>query len=122
MDGLCRGVTVKWKRAPLATPGGNVTCSGRWTCSIPVPAQRGQRSVQLSPRPPQSVQVQRRIAFAAEKRAAHAIDRRRDRRKIHDHFIGKAIRIVAGVVTRQHCNAIAAEWPERLPAHQLWLR
>src|SRR5215217_4480642 len=61
-------------------------------------------------------------AFAAEKRAAHAIDGGRHRRKVDDDFVGKAVRLVAAVVTRQHGDAIATERPECVSAHQLWLR
>jgi hypothetical protein len=29
---------------------------------------------------------------------------------------------MAGVITRHHRDSITTEWPERVPAHQLWLR
>ena len=61
-------------------------------------------------------------ALAAKERAAYAIDGRRHRGKIDDDFVGEAVHLAASFIARQHCDAIAAEWPECVPAHHLWLR
>src|SRR4051794_31409697 len=60
--------------------------------------------------------------LADQEAAANAIDGGSNRRKVDHDFVGKTVRIVTGVVTRHHGDAITAERSESVATHQLSLR
>ena len=60
--------------------------------------------------------------LVGEKRAAHAFDGGRHRRKIDDDLVGKPSPLVADLVSAAHRNRMFAEATKGVPRHELLLR